>query len=494
MSTNKFSNRWGIILAALGMAIGAGNLWRFPRLAGQYGGSFIVLWILFLFIWSIPILLAEFAIGRKFKTSVIGAFTALLGQRYAWMGFFVTVCSLGIAFYYSVVAAWAVTYFGYSVNNLVSDISINEILNSDPEYLTQQWHHVTNGNLITVAVYILVVLVTTFILKKGIKNGLEKANKVIIPSLFIMIIIILITGVSLPNGVLGLNHMFHVDISDFLNSRIWIEAVTQSAWSTGAGWGLMMTLSSYTQDNEDVTLNSMIGAFGNNTASLLAGTAIIPAVFALSASEEAAIDFLASGNLSLTFTIIPKLFDSFPYGNWLSVVFFMALFSAALSSLLAMVQLLRNNLDEIGLKPPKSDLIILSAFILFGFPSAYYLDFFSNQDWVWGVGLLLSGFFILVAVVKTGARKFFEKNVLPNSDLWISPKLFKWIIILNIPIAIGLIYWWLSRDYSKSWFNENGHWDLLGVYSNASTVTQWGLVILIGILLNNYLVRKFHHK
>ena len=149
MSNNKFSNRWGIVLAALGMAIGAGNLWRFPRLAGQYGGSFIVLWILFLFIWSIPILLAEFAIGRKFKTSVIGAFIALLGQKYAWMGFFVTVCSLGIAFYYSVVAAWAVTYFGYSVNNLLSDISINEILKSDPEYLTQQWHHVTNGNLIT---------------------------------------------------------------------------------------------------------------------------------------------------------------------------------------------------------------------------------------------------------------------------------------------------------------------------------------------------------
>jgi NSS family neurotransmitter:Na+ symporter len=91
MSKEQFSNRWGIVLAALGMAIGAGNLWRFPRLAGQYGGSFILLWILFLFIWSIPLLLSEFAIGKKFKSGVIGSFAQFAGRWYTWMGFFITI-------------------------------------------------------------------------------------------------------------------------------------------------------------------------------------------------------------------------------------------------------------------------------------------------------------------------------------------------------------------------------------------------------------------
>ncbi|MEM9339510.1 MAG: sodium-dependent transporter, partial [Bacteroidota bacterium] len=113
MSKEQFSNRWGIVLAALGMAIGAGNLWRFPRLAGQYGGSFILLWILFLFIWSIPLLLSEFAIGKKFKNGVIGSFAQFTGKKYAWMGFFITICTLGIAFYYSIVTAWAFQYLTF---------------------------------------------------------------------------------------------------------------------------------------------------------------------------------------------------------------------------------------------------------------------------------------------------------------------------------------------------------------------------------------------
>ena len=102
MNNESFSSRWGIILASLGMAIGAGNIWRFPRLAGQYGGTFIILWIVFLLVWSIPILLAEFSIGKKYKQGVIGSFSRFAGKKYSWMGFFITFCTLGIAFYYSV--------------------------------------------------------------------------------------------------------------------------------------------------------------------------------------------------------------------------------------------------------------------------------------------------------------------------------------------------------------------------------------------------------
>lgn len=494
MSKEQFSNRWGIVLASLGMAIGAGNLWRFPRLAGQYGGSFILLWILFLFIWSIPLLLSEFAIGKKFKSGVIGSFAQFAGKKYAWMGFFITMCTLGIAFYYSIVTAWAFRYLTFSVNNVFSSTSLLENLQSNPEYLNEFWLSISNGDWTTVIVYIIVIFLGAFILIRGVKNGLEKANKLLIPSLFILLLVIVFVSLSMEGGIRGLEYMFAVDVNHFSNPTIWIEALSQSAWSTGAGWGLMMTLSALTRDNEDVTLNTFIGAFGNNTASLLAGMAILPAVFALAASDADAITFLQTGNQALTFTIIPMLFANVPGGAFLSVIFFLALFVAAFSSLLPMIQLFLNNVADLKISKKPTLIIVIVCFIVIGFPSAWSLDFFSNQDWVWGVGLILSGLFILIAVAINGPDKFKEENIDLGSDMRVSSTYFKVAIFGNIGVALFLIYWWMSQDFSSTWFNEEGNWDVFGTYSNASTVTQWALLIIVGIVLNKFLYRKFVNK
>ena len=491
MSKEQFSNRWGIVLAALGMAIGAGNLWRFPRLAGQYGGSFILLWILFLFIWSIPLLLSEFAIGKKFKRGVIGSFALFAGKKYAWMGFFITLCTLGIAFYYSIVTAWSFRYLTFSVKNIFTEGTLLETLQSDPDYLTNFWNGISNGNWTTVIVYICVIFLAAFILIRGVKNGLEKANKLLIPSLFVLLIIIVIISLNMEGGVRGLEYMFAVDWSLFKDSNIWIEALSQSAWSTGAGWGLMMTLSAFSRDNEDVTLNTFIGAFGNNTASLLSGMAILPAVFVLSTSDAEAISFLQSGNQALTFTIIPMLFANIPGGDFLSVLFFLALFVAAFSSLLPMVELFMQNVADLNVSKRKTLVFVIVCFIVFGFPSAWSLDFFSNQDWVWGVGLIVTGLFILISVAMNNPVAFKESTIDVGSDLILPSGFFRFAILANIAIGFFLIYWWLSQDYSSTWFNDQGQWDLFGVYSNASTITQWGLVIIAGLVLNGYLYKKF---
>lgn len=494
MSKEQFSNRWGIVLAALGMAIGAGNLWRFPRLAGQYGGSFILLWILFLFIWSIPLLLSEFAIGKKFKKGVIGSFAEFAGKKYTWMGFFITLCTLGIAFYYSIVTAWSFRYLTFSFQNIFKEGTLLQTLQSDPDYLTNFWNGISNGDWTTVLVYISVIFLAAFILIRGVKNGLEKANKLLIPSLFILLIIIVFVSLNMEGGVRGLEYMFAVDWSLFSNSTIWIEALSQSAWSTGAGWGLMMTLSAFSRDNEDVTLNTFIGAFGNNTASLLSGMAILPAVFALSASDTEAISYLQTGNQALTFTIIPMLFANVPGGDFLSVLFFLALFVAAFSSLLPMIELFMQNVADLNISKRNTLVFVIVCFIVFGFPSAWSLDYFSNQDWVWGVGLIVTGLFILIAVAMNNPVKFKESTIDIGSDMILPSGFFRIAITANIAIGFFLIYWWLSQDYSSTWFNEKGQWDLFGTYSNASTITQWGIVILAGLLLNGYLYKKFVKK
>lgn len=483
---DQFSNRWGIVLASLGMAIGAGNLWRFPRLAGQYGGSFILLWILFLLIWSIPLLLSEFAIGKKFRRGVIGSMGLMAGEKLTWLGFFITICTLGIAFYYSVVTAWALRYLGFSIGNLFDDTPVTS------QYLSKFWMSVSSGSYLTIALYILVILIGVFVLQRGVQRGLEKANRILIPSLFGLLLIIAVVALMMPNGVKGLEYMFVVDFALFAEPKIWIEALSQSAWSTGAGWGLLMTLSSYSRDNEEITLNTFIGAFGNNTASLLAGMAIIPAVFALAASDAEALGFLQSGNQALTFSIIPELFAQITGGAILAVIFFLALSMAAFTSLLSMIELMIRNLVDLGISRKQTIGWVIILFIVFGFPSAYSLDVFNNQDWVWGLGLVLSGFFILVAVTKYGAIKFKQELIDPSSDLTVSNRLFSWFIKGSLALAMVLLYWWMSQGYSDyPWFDESGNWHVLDVYSNASILTQWLIIVLLGIFLNKYLYRKF---
>lgn len=494
MANDQFSNRSGIILASLGMAVGAGNLWRFPRLAGQYGGSFIILWIVFLLIWSIPLLLSEFAIGKRFKSGVIGSFAQFTGKKYTWMGFFITICTLGIAFYYAIVTAWATRYLAFSIKNLFAAESLSDKLQQNPEYLNEFWSGLSSGSFLTVLVFIVVVFVGVYTLVRDVQDGLEKVNRILIPSLYVLLVVIVIVSLNMDSGVKGLEYMFSININDFSNPTIWIEAVSQSAWSTGAGWGLMMTISSFSRDNEDVTLNTFIGAFGNNTASLLAGMAILPAVFGLAASEDEAISYLQSGNQALTFTIIPMLFSKIPGGNIFSVFFFLALTMAAFSSFLPMVELLLKHLRDLEITKRTTIALGIVIFLVFGLPSALSIEFFSNQDWVWGVGLIITGLLILIGVALNKPLKFKRELIDKGSDIIFPNWFFLFAIYGNICLGFFLIYWWLSQDFSSTWFTEEGRWDLFGTYSNASTVTQWGVVFVSGIILNGFLYKQFVKK
>jgi NSS family neurotransmitter:Na+ symporter len=494
-SKESFSNRWGLVLAALGMAIGAGNLWRFPRLAGQYGGTFLILWIFFLLVWSIPILMAEFSLGKKYKMGVIGSYASGAGKSYTWAGFFITICTFGIAFYYSVVTGWALRYLIFSVEEAWKSINgiqtISAQLSDDPGYLEVYWAQISNGNVYTVLSYILLTLAAVGVLVKGIQKGLEKANKLLIPSLFILILIIAVLSLTMENGWKGLNYMFSIDVAHFANATVWIEALSQSAWSTGAGWGLMMTISSYSREKEDVALNTFIGAFGNNTASLLSGMAILPAVFALSVDEGTAISYLQSGSQALTFTIIPKLFATIPGGVWLSIIFFLTFLMAAFSSFLPMIELFIRNLTDMGVKRKAAAGIAALAIIVFGFPSAWSLDFFNNQDWVWGIGLIITGLLVAWAAVKYGVGRFQKEFIDTDSDFRMHPLFLKATLYLVIPMALILIWWWMSQGYSENpWFDEEGQWNVWDIYSNASVVTQWGIVLLLGFIFNNWLYKR----
>ncbi|MFQ5823149.1 MAG: sodium-dependent transporter [bacterium] len=475
--TEIFSSRWALILAALGMAIGTGNIWRFPRIAAQNGGgSFLIPWIIFLFLWSIPLLIVEFAMGKETRFGTVGAFGKLIGRKFTWMGAFVGFCSMAIMFYYSVVMGWCVKYFVSSLNGDVG-LSQSKLF----------WDSFTSSYQ-PIFFHFMAMGIGSFVIYKGVVRGIERANKILIPSLLILLILAAIRALTLPGAVDGLNFFFNPEFDKLLNYKTWLEALSQSAWSTGAGWGLILTYAVYMKKQEDIVLNSFIAGFGNNSASLLAGMVILPTIFAILPFEDA-MNAVNAGNTGLTFIWIPQLFLRMPLGSFFMVVFFLALTFAALSSLIAMIELATRIFMDAGLNRHRAILFVSLCGFLLGLPSARSLNFFNNQDWTWGVGLIVSGMFFAFAVIKYGNDDFRRKLInIEGNDLH-AGNWFNFIIKYLIPIEfVALIGWWFYQAIVS--YDPKGWWHPFHTFSLGTCIFQWGLAIGLFLLLNNWLYKK----
>jgi NSS family neurotransmitter:Na+ symporter len=471
-----FSTRWALLLAALGMAIGTGNIWRFPRIAAQNGGAaFLIPWILFLFIWSIPLLITELTIGKSMRLGTVGAFGKLIGKRFTWMGGFVGFCTMAIMFYYSVVMGWCVKYF---LASLMGDL-VNV---SGIDY----WNQFTATHFQPILFHFISITIGALIIYRGVVKGIERANKILIPSLFVLLIIGAIRALTLPDAIKGLNFFFSPDWSRLLDHKVWLNGLTQSAWSTGAGWGLLLTYGVYLKKREDIVLNSFITGLGNNSASLLVGFMIFPAVFALAPQlglvPEEVLAEVGPANTGLAFIWIPNLFAKVPGGPVFTAIFFLALSFAALSSLIAMIEMSTRNLMDMGISRRRAIPLVWLIALLLGIPSAVSLEFFGNQDWAWGVGLMVSGFFFTLAVIIYGAKGFREKliNQIGN-DVNIG-KWYEYLIKYVIPLEfIVLIAWWFWQ--SVTWAPETW-WHPFRTYSLGTCIFQWSVVIVLFIILN----------
>ena len=475
-----FTSRWALLLATVGMAIGAGNIWRFPRLAGQYGGAFLIPWAIFLVLWSIPLIIVEFSIGRKTRKGVIGSFSQIMGSKYGWMGGFVALCTMAIMFYYSVVCGWALRYFLVSVTG-----QINVANHSN------YWNSFVSGYQ-PLIFHLIALSIGSFIILQGVTRGIERANRILLPSLVFLLFIGAIRALTLPHATVGLNYFFGIRLEYLLNYRVWLEGLSQSAWSTGAGWGLILTYAVYMKENEDIVLNSFITAFGNNSASLLAGLAIIPAIFSLAPSLVEAENALKAGNDGLSFIVIPQLFSKLPASRFFSAVFFLGLFFAAISSLISMLELATRIIMDFGLSRRKALPIVAVATAILGVPSALYLKFFKNQDWVWGLGLIISGSLFAILVIRFGVNKFREGLVnIVDGDIKIG-RWFNLTLKYLIPAeAILLLIWWLYR--SVEW-NPRGWYNPFQTDSLGTCIVQWmvalGLLFFLNGIIQQRLLRR----
>jgi NSS family neurotransmitter:Na+ symporter len=459
-----------MLLAMLGMAVGTGNIWRFPRIAANNGGgSFLVAWAVFLLAWSVPLLIVEFAMGKGTRRGPLGAFVKTLGPGFAWMGAWVAVVATAIMFYYSVVMGWTIRFFVGTLTGAVPGAT--------PEAFWNGFNS-SSGAVLTHAV---AMALGVLVVSRGVR-GIETAAKVLIPSLVALVLLLAIRAVTLPGASAGLAFLFTPDWASLTDYRVWIEALTQNAWDTGAGWGLVVTYAVYMRAHEDTALNAFVIGFGNNTMSLLAGIMVLCTVF--SVMPDAASQIVGAGNEGLTFIWVPQLFQQIPGGRFFQALFFLALVFAAWTSLVSMIELAARVLIDLGLPRSRAIAIVGAAGFLFGVPSALKLGIFQNQDWVWGVGLMVSGFFFAFAVLRYGVTRWRETFINhEGSDIRVGAW-WDWAMRLVAVEAVVLAGWWL---WSARGAGFAATWTLFSAYNIGSVVIQFAAVLVALLALNRWL-------
>jgi neurotransmitter:Na+ symporter, NSS family len=462
----QFSSRWGMMAAMLGMAVGTGNIWRFPRIAATNGGgSFLVAWVIFLLVWSVPLILVEFAMGKATRYGTVGAFARMVGPRFAWMGAWVAFTSTAIMFYYAVVMGWTLRYLWAAV--------IGE-LPGPPGALWQSFAFTPY----VLIVHAIAMALSVFVVARGVR-GIETAARWLIPALFFLVIVLAVRAMTLPGASRGLNFLFTPSWHGLADYRVWLQALTQNAWDTGAGWGLILTYAIYMRRHEDTALNSFMLGFGNNSVSLLAGIMVLCTAFSL--MPDAASKIVGASNEGLTFIWVPQLFAKMALGRMFMIFFFLALVFAAWTSLISMIELATRVLQDGGMARGRAIVLVGGFGFLLGVPSALSQAVFANQDFVWGVGLMVSGLFYAIAVLKYRPRRFREELInTADADIHIGAW-WDWVIRLVVVQAVVLVVWWFSQVWSSPLFGASG----IG-----TVVVEWGAALVFFILANKWMVSR----
>jgi len=475
-STALFSTKLGLILSVLGIAVGTGNIWRFPRIAAQNGGeegsgAFIIAWLCCLFLFSIPLIIAEYGIGRYGRKGVIGSFVKLVGKRYGWMGAFIGFVATAIMFYYSVVAGWSLFYL------------IESITSSLPKNMQQAnmiWDGF-QGSFWPSVFHAIMMGLGGLIVIKGI-SSIERINKILIPSLLLVVVISLVRAVTLPGSMQGLEYLFTPDWHTLLEPSLWLEALTQNAWDTGAAWGLILTYGAYMRSRDDITISAFQTGIGNNIVSLLAAMTIFATVFGTLGSTMNNVEILeimkTSGPAStgLTFMWMPQLFNEMTGGKIFAILFFLGLTFAAFSSLISMIELASRVFVDMGFPRRSATIFICLTGFFMGLPSALSVDILANQDFVWSVGLMVSGAFMSFAIIRFGPERFRSEIVNNGEQKYTLGGWWEVIIKYVVPVeVISLLIWWIYLSISSyapdTWYNP------LSAFSVATILVQWGIVM-----------------
>ncbi len=372
MKRGAFRGRSAFILAAIGSAVGLGNIWRFPYVAySNGGGAFIIPYVCALLLVGIPMLFLDYAIGHRYRASAPLSFRRLhrLTEPIGWwqMG----ICFI-IGIYYAVILAWAVMYFVYSFTRTWGDDPGTFFMETFTQTIPAEQATVGFDFVPHILIPLFLVWASVIIvLALGVQKGIAGSSKIFMPLLTVMFVLLVIIALTLPGSAQGLNEFFTPNWSSLLDSGVWAAAFAQIFFSLSVAFGIMLTYSSYLPKNSDLTGPGLVVGFANSSFEILAGIGVFSVLGFMAQSQNVPISEVASSGIGLAFIAFPTIINQAPAGTLIGILFFGSLVFAAFTSLISIVEVIISGVaDKLGLERIPAVLVVgipmaLASLLLF---------------------------------------------------------------------------------------------------------------------------------
>ena len=439
-SRESWSARSGFIIAAIGSAVGLGNIWRFPYVAYENGGgAFLIPYLIAIFAAGLPLLFLDYAVGHKYRKAPPTAYKKLMNSEA--LGWWQVMVTLLIGIYYASVLSWAGSYMFYSIGQQWGTDTEKFFFTS---YL-QNGEGLAFGFVPTLFIGLVIVwAVVMFILYGGVKKGVELSNKIFIPLLLILFSILVVQALRLPGAVDGLNAFFTPNWEAMTNYKVWLAAFGHIFFSLSVGFGIMLTYSSYLKPKTNLTGSGLVVALANSSFEILAGIGIFAALGFMAYSAGSSVDEVVSGGIGLAFIAFPKIISSLGAGGDLfGFLFFASLTVAGVTSMVSILQVpIAAFQDKLGWSRKRAVTIIaggsaIVSTILFSTHSAItfvdIIDYFANNIGIVGGGLLS---IILVTWFRRPLLKELQQHVNQYSSIKLG---WGWNFLLTIVTPLSLL-------------------------------------------------------
>jgi len=458
----KWSSKTGFLLAAIGSAVGIGNIWRFSAVVGQNGGgAYLIPYLLAVFVFALPLMILELSIGRHLKGNVISSFTKVK-ERFQIFGWVICGVVFLILSYYLVITGWTLGYLFSSFTSTGTSFS----------GFTSSYQ--------PLVYFFITAVVTGFIVSFGIKKGIERISKILIPFAIILLIALAIFATTLAGFGEGLNFFLTPDFSVLSNPMIWSAAFGQAFFSLSVGFGALITYGSYLEKDIKIPRSSLIITLSDLMVAMLAGLIIFPIVFTFSLEP-------AMGT-ELAFSTLPKAFELMSYGQVLSIAFFLLLFFAALTSAIAMLEVNVAAVMHATKMSRKKTSFILTILLLFiGLPAVLsYTPLGLN---IAGVRILdamddtLGTFGLpITALITALIFTWFLKREVLNAELEGSKHWVEFVYIASKYVIPVILIVTMSAKILSSY--DIGAWHFVpGVEFIGSLSSGIGMIVILGCLL-----------
>ncbi|BBD46923.1 Transporter [Petrimonas sp. IBARAKI] len=433
---STFGSKLGMVAAAAGSAVGLGNIWRFPSETADGGGAiFIIVYITCILFFGIPLMVAEFLIGRSSRANAAGAFHKLAPDTpWKWVGRLGVLTGFVILGFYMVVCGWTVDYFIQSVTGSLKEVSdfstnFNTLLANRPKQI---------------GLMAFFVLLTAYFIFSGVQKGIERSAKIMMPVLFLLLIVLVVRALSLEGARGGIDFLFKPDFQE-VKSTVFLDAMGQAFFSLSLGMGCMMTYASYFKDNTNLTATAVQVSVLDTLVALLAGMVIFPSAFALTTNPDTIVSELVAGGPGLLFITVPGLFNQMEGSMIWSAMFFLLLAIAALTSTISLMEVVTIYIqEEHKVSRKKGLLFVVIGVLALGALSALSPQFFNILDMASAkIMLPVGGLFISLFAGWYLDKKIVQVELTNDGKIKFGIsflKTYSFILKFLAPVAILLIF------------------------------------------------------